>query len=113
MNSMAAMRLRCGSIRDRTGTLSATMGSQSVNAAVMGRERGRKDGLLMWQVRMRMWQVRTRSFQKKQSIRVGTVGTQNDHKEAARSLRAREKKLRTYCGDLRRHMNKSARLANI
>ena len=55
---------------------------------------------------------------KKRSIRVGMVGTQNDHKEAARSLRAREKKLRTYCtadtvGDLRRQMDKSARLANI
>ena len=72
----------------------------------------------MWQVRMQMWQVRTRSFQKKRSIRVGTVGTQNDHKEAARSLRAREEK-NTYvrtadtAGDLRRHMDKSARLANI
>jgi len=54
---------------------------------------------------------------KKRSIRVGTDGTQNDHKEATRSLRAREeeKYVRTAeaAGDLIRHMDKSARLANI
>ena len=76
----------------------------------------RKDGLLMWQVRMRMWQVCMRSFPKKQSIRVGMVGTQNDHKEAAHRLKTRKNiYIRTLDGavDLRRHMAKSARLANI
>ena len=52
---------------------------------------------------------------KKRSIRVGMGGTQNDHKEAAHSLRTSEKKYvctADAAGDLRRHMDKSARLAN-
>ena len=53
---------------------------------------------------------------KKRSIRVGMAGTQNDNKEAAHSLRTREKKyVRTSdgAGDLRRHMAKTARFVNI
>ena len=98
---------RCGLIRD--------MNSLSHDGFTIGdtNSTSRAD---MWQVRMQMWQVRTRSFQKKRSIRVGTVGTQNDYKEAAHSLRAREKKyVRTAdkAGDLSWHMDKLARLANI
>ena len=80
-----------------------------------GRNGVRKDGLLMWQVRMRMWQVRMRSFQKKWSIRVRSVHKMTTKKQHAALEQEKKKYVRTAdaAGDLRRHMDKSARLANI